>query len=103
MSKSILITGATRGLGKGLASQFASRGYQLALTGRSEKALEELHLAGRKTIDRKPRCLMGNRYAFIDPPGALHGVLQSLRVTVPIAAGVPASAAACGRGRHARR
>ncbi len=43
-----------------------------------EKALEELHLAGRKTIDRKPRCLMGNRYAFIDPPGALHGVLTEI-------------------------
>jgi methylmalonyl-CoA/ethylmalonyl-CoA epimerase len=43
-----------------------------------EKALDELHLAGRKTIDRKPRCLMGNRYAFIDPPGALHGVLTEI-------------------------
>ncbi len=43
-----------------------------------EEALDELHLAGRKTIDRKPRCLMGNRYAFIDPPGALHGVLTEI-------------------------
>ncbi|MDQ7782332.1 MAG: VOC family protein [Desulfomonilaceae bacterium] len=43
-----------------------------------EEALEELHRAGRKTIDRKPRCLMGNRYAFIDPPGALHGVLTEI-------------------------
>ncbi|MBI5250965.1 MAG: VOC family protein [Desulfomonile tiedjei] len=43
-----------------------------------EEALEELHLAGRKTIDRTPRCLMGNRYAFIDPPGALHGVLTEI-------------------------
>jgi methylmalonyl-CoA/ethylmalonyl-CoA epimerase len=43
-----------------------------------EQALDELHLAGRKTIDRKPRCLMGNRYAFIDPPGALHGVLTEI-------------------------
>jgi methylmalonyl-CoA/ethylmalonyl-CoA epimerase len=43
-----------------------------------EEALEELHLAGRRTIDLKPRCLMGNRYAFIDPPGALHGVLTEI-------------------------
>jgi methylmalonyl-CoA/ethylmalonyl-CoA epimerase len=43
-----------------------------------EEALEELHLAGRKTIDREPRRLMGNRYAFIDPPGALHGVLTEI-------------------------
>jgi methylmalonyl-CoA/ethylmalonyl-CoA epimerase len=42
------------------------------------EALEELRLAGRRTIDRKPRCLMGNRYAFIDPPGALHGVLTEI-------------------------
>jgi methylmalonyl-CoA/ethylmalonyl-CoA epimerase len=43
-----------------------------------EEALEELHAAGRLTIDRKPRRLMGNRYAFIDPPKALHGVLTEI-------------------------
>ena len=43
-----------------------------------QEALEELHLAGRNTIDRKPRHLFGNRYAFIDPPGALHGVLTEI-------------------------
>jgi methylmalonyl-CoA/ethylmalonyl-CoA epimerase len=43
-----------------------------------EKALAELHAAGRRTIDQKPRCLMGNRYAFIDPPKALHGVLTEI-------------------------
>jgi methylmalonyl-CoA/ethylmalonyl-CoA epimerase len=43
-----------------------------------EDALEELHRAGHRTIDRKPRCLMGNRYAFIDPPGAMHGVLTEI-------------------------
>ncbi len=42
MTKSVLITGATRGLGRGLATQFARRGYKLALTGRSESDLEEL-------------------------------------------------------------
>jgi methylmalonyl-CoA/ethylmalonyl-CoA epimerase len=43
-----------------------------------EKALDELRSAGRKTIDKAPRRLMGNRYAFIDPPGALHGVLTEI-------------------------
>ncbi len=42
MNQSILITGATRGLGKGLACQFASRGYRLALTGRNLADLEVL-------------------------------------------------------------
>jgi methylmalonyl-CoA/ethylmalonyl-CoA epimerase len=43
-----------------------------------EDSLEELHRDGHKTIDREPRCLMGNRYAFIDPPGAMHGVLTEI-------------------------
>lgn len=42
MTKSVLITGATRGLGKGMARQFAARGYQLALTGRNLDDLEKL-------------------------------------------------------------
>jgi short-subunit dehydrogenase len=42
MSKSVLITGASRGLGEGLARQFAGRGYKLALTARSLEDLEKL-------------------------------------------------------------
>lgn len=42
MSKSVLITGASRGLGAGLARQFAARGYKLALTARKLEDLEEL-------------------------------------------------------------
>ncbi|MCB1702320.1 MAG: SDR family NAD(P)-dependent oxidoreductase [Halioglobus sp.] len=41
-SKSVLITGATRGLGASLAREFARRGYRLALTGRSREALDAL-------------------------------------------------------------
>jgi NAD(P)-dependent dehydrogenase (short-subunit alcohol dehydrogenase family) len=48
MSKSILITGATRGLGRHLAGQFAARGYRLALTGRDPQALEALAADLRK-------------------------------------------------------
>jgi short-subunit dehydrogenase len=40
--KSVLITGATRGLGEGLARQFAAQGYRLALTGRKLQDLERL-------------------------------------------------------------
>lgn len=42
MTQSILITGATRGLGEHLARQFAERGYRLALTGRDATALGQL-------------------------------------------------------------
>lgn len=41
-SKSVLITGATRGLGENLARHFAARGYRLALTGRKLEDLERL-------------------------------------------------------------
>ena len=41
-AKSVLITGATRGLGENLARQFASRGYRLALTGRKQEDLDRL-------------------------------------------------------------
>lgn len=42
MTKAILITGASRGLGEGLARQFASRGYRLALTARDQQTLQTL-------------------------------------------------------------
>lgn len=42
MSKSVFITGASRGLGEGLARQFAARGYKLALTARSLEELKRL-------------------------------------------------------------
>jgi len=41
-AKSILITGATRGLGENLARHFAARGYRLALTGRRREDLDRL-------------------------------------------------------------
>ena len=41
-ARSILITGATRGLGENLARHFAARGYRLALTGRKQADLDRL-------------------------------------------------------------
>ncbi|MBE0616693.1 MAG: VOC family protein [Proteobacteria bacterium] len=40
--------------------------------------LAELGEKGYRTIDRKPRELMGNRYAFIAPPPQMHGVLTEI-------------------------
>ena len=42
MSKTILITGATSGIGKSTAYLFAKNGYQLILTGRREERLEQI-------------------------------------------------------------
>jgi len=40
--------------------------------------LGELHRRGEATIDREPRRLLGNRYAFIQPPAKLGGVLTEI-------------------------
>ncbi|MBW1682969.1 MAG: VOC family protein [Deltaproteobacteria bacterium] len=43
-----------------------------------EKGLAELREKGEPTIDKTPRELMGNRYAFIQPPQRLCGVLTEI-------------------------
>jgi methylmalonyl-CoA/ethylmalonyl-CoA epimerase len=43
-----------------------------------EEGLAELERKGHRTIDRVPRQLMGQRYAFIQPPPQLHGVLTEI-------------------------
>ena len=43
-----------------------------------EKGLSELNAKGEKTIDQTPRELMGNRYAFIQPPHRMCGVLTEI-------------------------
>jgi methylmalonyl-CoA/ethylmalonyl-CoA epimerase len=43
-----------------------------------ERALCDLKAAGHSTIDGKPRTLLGNRYAFIQPPRIMHGVLTEI-------------------------
>jgi NADP-dependent 3-hydroxy acid dehydrogenase YdfG len=42
MKKTILITGATSGFGKAIASRFAKEGYDVCITGRREDRLDEL-------------------------------------------------------------
>jgi methylmalonyl-CoA/ethylmalonyl-CoA epimerase len=41
-------------------------------------AMEELRQKGIELIDRKPRELFGNRYAFVHHPNKLNGVLTEL-------------------------
>ncbi len=43
-----------------------------------KKGLAELSDKGIETIDHRPRDLMGNRYAFIQPPELLCGVLTEI-------------------------
>lgn len=54
MTKNVLITGATRGLGLGMARHFAGRGYNLALTGRKQEELDriksELEVMGEGSV-----------------------------------------------------
>ncbi len=45
-----------------------------------DEALAELKAKGEKTIDKEPRKLMGTRYAFIQPPPRLCGVLTEILV-----------------------
>ena len=42
MNKKIVITGATKGIGKAIAEKFAAEGFDLALCARSEKDLLQL-------------------------------------------------------------
>lgn len=42
MNKTVLITGATAGFGKAIATRFAQNGYDLCITGRRKERLEEL-------------------------------------------------------------
>jgi methylmalonyl-CoA/ethylmalonyl-CoA epimerase len=43
-----------------------------------DAAMEELRSKGAKLIDEKPRYLFGNRYAFVQKPQELGGVLTEL-------------------------
>ena len=43
-----------------------------------DAALSELRMKGQRLIDDKPRTLFGNRYAFVQRPDKLCGVLTEL-------------------------
>ncbi len=72
---SVLITGASRGLGRAMAREFGSRGAALALVARDGAALEtlavELRSCGAQTVEAIP--------ADLSDPGAPKFVMERLR------------------------
>lgn len=55
MTTTVLITGASSGLGEGMAREFAARGYRLALCARR---LDKLQALARELFQRYPGCLV---------------------------------------------
>jgi methylmalonyl-CoA/ethylmalonyl-CoA epimerase len=43
-----------------------------------QEALDELNTKGYRTIDKKPRSIMGQRFAFINQPREMCGVLSEI-------------------------
>lgn len=52
-ARSIFITGASSGIGRGLAFEFAARGYQLSLAARRGDALDAIR---KEILERHPSC-----------------------------------------------
>lgn len=51
MAKTVLVTGATSGFGKAIATVFAKNGYSVCITGRREERLQELKTELEKTYN----------------------------------------------------
>ena len=51
MAKTVLVTGATSGFGKAIATVFAKNGYNVCITGRREERLQELKNELEKTFN----------------------------------------------------
>lgn len=57
LAKTVLVTGATSGIGKATATLFAKRGYNVIITGRRKDKLEALKLKFKKKYAVKARVL----------------------------------------------
>ena len=56
--KTVVITGSTRGIGRGLAENFLKRGCQVVVSGRGQQAVDALvaELAGEHGVDKVSGC-----------------------------------------------
>ena len=57
-AKIVIITGATSGIGKATAMEFAKKGYNVIITGRREELLEDLKEKIKKKYAVKVKCLV---------------------------------------------
>lgn len=100
MSKSVFLTGATGGLGEGMAREFARRGYSLVLTARRTEKLEalaaELRQSGAPTVI--VQTLDVTNFASI-PPLLAEAAEQLGGIDIVIANSGIGIAAAIGRGK----
>lgn len=76
MRRNILITGASSGLGRGLALEFASRGRNLALCARRIELLEQLRT---EIAAQYPAVTVAVRALDVNDHERVHGVFGSLR------------------------
>lgn len=85
MSKIAFITGASSGFGKAIAEKFASRGYDLIITGRREDRLKEIaaSLVTRFNIAALPLCFdVQEKQAVFRAIDSLPSDWQSIEVLV---------------------
>ncbi|AYZ62203.1 SDR family oxidoreductase [Burkholderia multivorans] len=92
-SKTVLITGASSGLGAGMARKFAARGYNLALCARRTERLQELEaeLCGTFGVRVEVRALDVNEhdqvFAIFDEFARMFGRLDRIVVNAGIGEG----------------
>jgi short-subunit dehydrogenase len=80
MSKTVLITGASGGIGKELANRFVEDRYNMVLVARSEGKLEEVGEVG-EVADEAYRDFLRGKPLII--PGAVHRFITSLPRLLP--------------------
>lgn len=79
----VLITGASSGIGKALAEQFAAAGFDLIITARSEKVLEQMRSDYEAKYKIKVRVVAGDHSNASDVD-ALKRVTSELQVGIAI-------------------
>lgn len=76
MIPTVLITGASSGLGEGMAREFAAKGYRLALCARRLDKLESLT---RELLQRHPGCLVSIRELDVTDASRVQKVFEAFR------------------------